>query len=257
MARLIPTFLTVVLLSLTSTIAHADSFGVTLRYWLTEQRFPGTTNVTFIIGVAAEDIRSEVPAVTLRWSPDFWEDHDFLLSYFALDPSGRVNVLVADGFPGDFFSSDFDTSRSDLEFLIRSRASNNFFLYYGLRSIDAENAVTINRSGAPQEQLTTQDWLLAEVGVGIAVPVSENGRHSVFANALGGIGRIERDTLQDGVSFGASSDTAYTIDLNLGYQYTLTQAISFSLRYRDLGSFIDNEKSTEFTGIDLGLTFNF
>lgn len=40
MAKVISSFLIVVLFSLMSNFANADSFGITLRYWLTEESIP-------------------------------------------------------------------------------------------------------------------------------------------------------------------------------------------------------------------------
>lgn len=255
MAKITPKFLTVVLLAMTSSITHADSFGVTLRYWLADQSYPDTNLINQFVAVLSEDTTTEVPAVTLRWSPDFWGDHDILLSYFTLDPALTINVLIATGFPATLFKTETKTERTDLELLVRSRFSENLFLYYGLRSIDAEVDIEIG-TVPPQRQTEISEWLLAEFGTGISVPVSENGRHSMFANALGGIGRYEVELRQSEVST-SNSETGHTLDLNFGYQYTINQTASLSLRYRYWIAYIDGDTALESKGIDLGVTFNF
>jgi len=248
--------MTVVLFSLMSSNTHADSFGVTLRYWFTEESIPGATQVNEIFATVLEDERTEVPAVTLRWSPDFWEDHDILLSYFKLDPERTATTLVAVSVPGTFIEADAATDRSDLELLIRSRVNENFFFYYGLRLIEAEVGIDI-LTDPPQRQLVQQDWTLVEVGLGTSVPVSENGRHSLFANVIGGYGRFEDTLSNSGMVTSSSSENGHTIDLNFGYQYTINQTASFSLRYRDWASYIDGDPAIDSAGIDLGITFNF
>ena len=140
MTRMVSIILTAVLFSLTSNIANADSFGVTLRYWDVEESAPGTTRITPVLAYFAEDSRTDIPGLSLRWSPDFWENHDFLLSYYEKDRNREISSLRVspDVFPGETGVDESSSQRSDLELLVRTRANENVFFYYGLRYIERD-----------------------------------------------------------------------------------------------------------------------
>lgn len=253
MTRTIFITLTAALLSLTSSAAYADDFGVTLRYWLTEESSAGASTITPVYAQKFEDTRVDVPAVTLRWSPDFWDNHDILLSYFELKPETTAKYLYSN-VPSPFLEFDILTERRDVELLVRSRAGENFFFYYGLRQYKAD--VTFALPGT-SNIFTRQDWLLAEAGLGTATTISENGRHSLFANVIVGLGNVDESYPNGGFADEPHTDTAHTIDLNLGYQYTMNETTSFSFRYRDFSAFKDGDPELTSAGVDLGVTFNF
>jgi hypothetical protein len=259
MTRAIFVFLALVLSGLMSGVANADSFGVTLRYWLTNESSANSAQVTQFFAVKTNDARLEVPAITLRWSPDGWANHDILLSYFKLDSTRDGDFLVATSFPATFVTNELETKRSDIELLVRSRAGENFFYYYGLRYINPQSIAWVPYGS--QRNILEDKWYLAEFGLGLALPVSENGRHSLFANAIGGIGHYEQDQVNqiEGVPDTAysRSETGHTIDLNFGYQYTMNQKASFSLRYRDWSSYLGGDQQIASAGMDLGVTIDF
>jgi len=257
---MICTFLTVVLFSLMSSNTHADSFGVTLRYWLADEHST-VSNISPQFAYLVEDYEIDVPAVTFRWSPDFWENHDLLLSYYDLDRERELSYLVTLPEP----QTGVDTTsneRSDFELLVRNRANENVFFYYGLRQFKFESR--LDGTGFLINQFPgkgTSTWTLAEAGLGIAASFSENGRHNVFANALVGVGKTKGEsTLIIGGEVTTTSNlrqNARTVDLNLGYQYSMSPRASFSLRYRELSTYLESELELKTAGIDLGITISF
>jgi len=264
MVRKLSSLLAVVLLGLTSSIANADSFGLTLRYWLTEDRVPGTNEVTETTAFKASDTRLEVPAITMRWSPDGWADHDILLSYFTLDSTRDIDFLFTGG---GFVTGKNQLERWDIELLVRSRVREGFFYYYGLRYVEPKSVFDLPLgNGLNLRNISQNKWYIAEFGLGITRAVSENGRHTVFANAIGGIGRFEQNTVNYSQREGlpdtigsefSETETGHSIDLNFGYQYTINPSSSVSLRYRDWASYRAGDLEITSAGIDLGLTFNF
>ena len=260
MARIISIFLTTVLLSLTSSIANADSFGVTLRYWLADEHST-VSRISPQFAYLVEDYEVDVPAVTLRWSPDFWENHDLLLSYYNLDRERELSYLVTLPEPQTGIDT-ISNERSDFELLVRTRKNENVFFYYGLRQFKFESR--LDGTGFLFNQFPgkgSSTWNFAEAGIGVVGSFSENGRHNVFANALVGVGKTKGDStlIIDGEVVKTSNprQNARTVDLNLGYQYSMSQRTSLSLRYRELSTYLESELELKTAGIDLGITFNF
>ena len=74
-----------------------------------------------------------------------------------------------------------------------------------------------------------------EAGVGLFAPLSESGRHRLFANFTGGIGILDQELKNPaaGVVFD-ESDSTLTVDANLGYSYVFNQSASAHVRYRFL-----------------------
>lgn len=75
-----------------------------------------------------------------------------------------------------------------------------------------------------------------KAGLGNFVPLSQDGTHRLFANAMGVAG-IERD---DNVE----KHTAYRlgVDTSVGYQYLFNQSFSFDMRYRFLATYVLNRQ---------------
>jgi len=71
----------------------------------------------------------------------------------------------------------------------------------------------------------SKTYYLAEFGATFSVPLSESGRHSLFAGATLGLGEVTQNKP-------STSLFSTTIDLNVGYQYAVTQSVALSARYR-------------------------
>lgn len=263
MFRVAITFPIVVFLSLMSNVANAGSFGITLRYWLTEEHAT-TARILPFAAYKIEDYDVEVPGFTLRWSPGFWNNNDILLSYYDSDRARLLDVVryPPDGSPPEFGADIIGNERSDLELLVRTHANENVFFYYGLRYIEFYQR--FDGSGflfntVPGQSEST--WILAELGLGVAASISGNGRHNLFANALVAAGKTEGE--QTFVINGEVSRASFprqdarTVDLNFGYQYSMNQRTSLSLRYRELSTYLENNRALQVSGIDLGVSFNF
>ncbi len=140
-----------------------------------------------------------------------------------------------------------DASRLDAEalFIIPSTERMNFIL--GGRYISWTYSYSINQAYMI-DQITgdnvpllpfgllmkgREDDFFAEAGGGATSLLSDDGKHMLFANVVGIMGKFW--TVEESVLSGASIRTsawAGGIDANAGYAYQLTPDIKFSARYR-------------------------
>ena len=157
-----------------------------------------------------------------------------------------------------FQTGQFEIDRADYEVMWRRRLTDSsVYIGFGARFIDVEEQY-VGDIGGLIEVDTTEIWL-GEFAVGFAVQASEGSRHSMFGNALFGVGQFdflavevfEPDIVDDG--------TALLFDMNIGYQYVINQTSSFSTRYRVIAvqtSGIEEELDMVH-GPELAFTFRF
>lgn len=89
------------------------------------------------------------------------------------------------------------------------------------------NGLPVNAKWGDQ----SSDAYYAELGVGLSAPITESGRHILFANLVGLVGLAQND-LTVGDESGHASAWSGGVDANVGYAYQLSDAVKLSARYR-------------------------
>ena len=242
--------LLIIILSLCMIEAYASQFGVTVRAWSATEDNPEAMledPATAALSLVSEGSDVPVYGFTIRWTPDWLNDHDILTSFMTLEDSAPTNFIFA----SNYYTGSADIERDDLEILVRSRTNEHYMYYYGLRYIEADYAYVFSSNALP----TYQTVILIEAGLGMSNSISKNGKHALFANFIYGLG--EREVEVKVVGGGKWDDTITTHDLNFGYQYTVNNKISINTRFRSFKGYDSGELLISTSGLDFGITYNF
>lgn len=154
-----------------------------------------------------------------------------------------------------------EVHRLDAEGLFILPVRSNVSLFMGARYIGFDWSRKIDLKDYPGDPLSwkeTSDAYYGELGVGLSAPITESGRHIVFANLVGLAGLNQKDHFySDGVSHTAIWSGG--VDANVGYAYQMTQDLKLSARYRLFArSQLDHfgsEGSELMHGPEVGLTY--
>ena len=155
-------------------------------------------------------------------------------------------------------SGKFEIDRDDYEILYRYRLKDSpVYFGFGGRFIDVQEDYVHNSVGLIERD--TSEITLGEIAVGFSTQVSEGSRHSVFGNLLVGIGKFDYLAVEIFEPDWVDDGTAMMLDANIGYQYVMSESVSFSTRYRVIAvqsmGFEDQQDTVH--GPDLAFTFRF
>jgi len=143
-----------------------------------------------------------------------------------------------------------EMERVDIELLIRRTFTDSpFYFSFGYRYVNFKY-----ESGIYKEDNNAH---LIEFGPGFSTSISDNNKHSLFANLVLGIGAF--DIVAENPTFN-DDGFSYGIDGNIGYQYLISRAMSISTRYRiiALHSFGSELQSNVLAhGPDIAFTYRF
>jgi hypothetical protein len=127
-----------------------------------------------------------------------------------------------------------EVHRLDAEALFILPVRSNVSLFMGGRYIGFDWKRSIDLKEYPGNALgwnEKNDAYYGELGVGLSAPVTESGRHIVFANLVGLLGRTDKDWTYAGIT-DHTFQWSGGVDANVGYAYQMTQDVKLSARYR-------------------------
>ena len=165
-----------------------------------------------------------------------------------------------------------EAARGDIEFLVRYSGPNSgAYLVAGARYINFKQEFFLDVeqefffAGKVEEDV--EEIYLAEIGAGFAKPISKSGRHAAFGNVTFGFGGRSSEATPSNCKFACvrttDDDFAFLVDTNVGYQYTIENWLSLSLRYRLIAvHFSGSDDTLEqdiglVHGVDVAATFRF
>ena len=185
----------------------------------------------------------------------------------------RLGESAALGFGGP---GQVEAARGDIEFLVRYSGPNSgAYLVAGARYINFEQEFFLDVTNvdflAGKVEEDVEEIYLAEIGAGFAKPISKSGRHAAFGNVTFGFGGRSSEATTSNCNPGGfegcgrttDNDFAFLVDTNVGYQYTIENWLSLSLRYRLIAvHFSGSDDTLEqdiglVHGVDVAATFRF
>ena len=241
--------------------------------------------------------RKTVISVSPRFYSTWIESSEFTEPIFV--PIGGLSVSVAPaGLPGwdftlnglygegeaDFRSASLDPSfgfggdgeveaaRGDIEFLVRYSGPNSgAYLVAGARYINFQEEFFLDADSAfffaGKVEETESQIYVAEIGAGFAAPISKSGRHAAFGNLIFGFGGVNLEETPLNCNFACvrteNDGFVFLVDTNVGYQYTIENWVSLSLRYRLIAAHTsgsDDGLESDIAvvhGVDVAATFRF
>jgi len=224
---------------------NKTSVRLTPRIWLS---FANTTN--------DEDSSTEMfflpmYGATLTVTPKGAPNYNFLLT--GLFGEGDGYFRTASEPPGVT-----EAERVDVELLVRYNfPGKNFSIFAGPRFVSFDKKDMAGSFFAN----TDTTVMLAELGIGNVINITDDGRHRFFGNFTFGVGFFDYDYDDSTGWTEYGSDTYPAIDFNFGYQYSMGLSSSFSLRYRGFLIFDENDfeqtRLNTFHGPELAFTINF
>lgn len=180
--------------------------------------------------------------LSIDYKPTDLDQYSFAFSYFTSADEYPLVIDSIDPF-GNEVESIGDQKREDLEILVRYQVPNSIVnLNLGYRAVRASGNLVFDYD-------TETD--LIELGVGFGAPMYDySDRHFLFAYLILGFGDEKITPRSD------QSHHANTLDLNLGYQYRLSDSVSLNLRYRNFW-LEANKTNTSLDGLEMGVSFRF
>lgn len=191
-----------------------------------------------------------------------------LLALYGLSGSVRiapqwdlsVTGLYGEGSAGSFDSvKESSIERLDMEAMIRYRfPESSGYLVGGYRNINVIDNETRNNVFDSESETNIH---VAQFGGGFATRLSKSGRHAAFANLVLGVGVTDSSfNSADGSTGETTGSTTTLLDGNIGYQYSFSQSLSLSARYRMIFVNIEVDNNTNagsVHGPEIALTFRF
>lgn len=226
-----------------------DFISVTPRVWITQ------VNLTESEGFDSEAVIVPMYGGSITITPPSAPNFSILATGFYGEGKGE-----AFGRDADVRDGDSEVTRTDIEILLRYHIPETQLVVFG-----GPRYVTFDTSfefSSFDVDLTSKIWVV-EMGVGAFANITESGRHRAFGNFTLGVAfeEFESKTDNDILFEGSESQTTATIDLNLGYQYLLTDTIGFNFRYRMFTIFTEDDFAqgdlTTIHGPELGLALRF
>lgn len=228
--------LALVLLSASPGKLSAETvFTFTPRVWYS---FIGDKRLDAQRGFAETSGLPDVPLAggSISVTPEGLNGTTFSLT--GLYGEGSAGYNAADGLT---YIGKRNIERLDIEFIAQIPFAEGVFATLGGRYIraEAETRGTVDAPGT-FEWLEDNTYYLAEAGFGLSRPLDSEGVHRFFGSVTGMAGyqeRVGRDTLivpAIGTSIvnGNKSGGVFGFDTNVGYGFSVTEAVTFSARYR-------------------------
>ena len=212
-----------------------------------------------------EELSMPLTGFTAGIRPNGWES-DILFT--ALYGTGSGKISSANG-SATSTNGEYDATRLDIEVLQRFAIPGTAISwFYGGRYIHGENdaehhsasGITFRASGTRFLEEATNIYLV-EGGIGFFTPITEDGQHGLFGSGGIGLGygshkvgnrTTELDPDESGV--------VVSWDINVGYQYTISDSVAAHARYRAFVIPVAGDTTTNFFvvhGPEVGATIRF
>lgn len=228
------------------------NFSVTPRVWFAYTDLPAEDYTS------VESFWIPMYGATVTVSPSSTPNFSFLLTALTGDGDGDAAVTyIAD-------PAELEADRTDVELLVRYAIPEmNSSLYFGYRYVTFDQTLKVPSFSFSAD--TDSNLHAIELGLGTTANITESGRHRIFGNFTFGLTFSDWD-YKDTDGFSSSgNDTSPMIDFNAGYQYSVSEHFSFSIRYRLFAYMQDTEfkddvfqdKLVAIHGPELGLTWTF
>ncbi len=195
--------------------------------------------------------------LTAGVTPPGKKDFDIQASIFYGQADSRSDVGLST-------LTNADAEYFDTEILLRQYINeSNAYVAFGGRYLHIETDDTLANSGltfassGANNLKTETDTYLGEIGVGYSSAITENSVHQLFGQFVLGLGYAseENNKLQ---SDDNASGFATLFDLNLGYQYAVSDTMSAHARYRAILLSDENIfNGTIAHGPEIGVTYKF
>jgi len=210
-------------------------FEITPRFWyLVVNPTPFIDSPLF--QQTNEDAEFPMYGFSLRVAPPNFTKADFLLTFFRGSDSVKGRSIDAFGNSSRHVT---DATRTDVELLYRRRIpESNARWFAGVRWVLFEEDSRVDpgfvfpASGTDRLEEET-NFYLGEIGVSFSTPLDLSAKHLLFGNFTTGFGYESQVVENRGTSASPDNDGFFPfIDANIGYQYVLTESLSFHVRYR-------------------------
>lgn len=219
-----------------------------------------------------EPIFVPIGGLSLSVAPGGLPGWDFTLN--GLYGEGEADFRSASLDPNFGFGGDgnVEAARGDIEFLVRYRfPESKAYVLAGARYVNFQEEffldVTNANFFAGKVEKDVDEIYVAEIGGGFATPISKSGRHAAFGNLILGFGGRDAERTPSNCNFACvrttGDDFAFLVDTNVGYQYTIENWVSLSLRYRLIAVQFSGDSGTLESdiglvhGVDAAATFRF
>ena len=229
-----------------------DIVSIVPRVWLTQIVTAGTQD--YEAGAAFIPLYGG----SIAFSPDWIRGLSVLFTGFHGEGDG--DAVQPSNAPGNQ-RADRELTRSDVELLLRYQIPDTtLLLFFGPRYITFEQRTEFSTYYIQEK---TQ-LLIVQVGLGGFASLSESGNHRFFGNLTAGVATefFEYESTENGFeSFKDDPAVTGSIDLNVGYEYLVSDWSSVSLRYRTFVLFGEDDFGqddlTTVHGPEIGVAFRF
>lgn len=173
---------------------------------------------------------------SFRVAPPVPRRSDFLLTFFRGSDSVKGRSLHSSGAS---FRHVTDATRTDVELLFRRRIPESGVRWFaGFRWVlfeedsSAGSGFTYPASGTNQLEEET-NFYLGEVGISFTAPLDHMAKHLFFGNITTGVG-YESQVVENRALSASPDNSGFFpfVDANIGYQYVISENLSFHVRYR-------------------------
>ncbi len=232
-----------IIIGLNDVVFAEYKFNITPRCWSvfynksnTDENYQGNEDY---------EVDSDGPlfGLTLAWLS---KSNSHLLTAFAGIADGTYVSTNNVGIDGDF-----EVFRMDIEYLFRKHYGSWNMLYGGRIFKVSETYPTFSGDALN---------ILGELGVSKSIPLGSSNKHFLFGNLLGMLGMgfwSETYNVNRGGNEDDGVGPTLGIDVNIGYQFLITNNANFNIRYRHFFFPSFDDQKIKLNGPEVGFSYTF